>query len=141
MPFCTACGKQNPDDARFCSQCGTRLVRGESPSPPSQSLEESTATITFGLTSDKVETSDRQLNAVDAAAEVVWPDLKVKAALEPFELPVLSTHLCQRVLYAESAAQGLAVVEVAPNGEAAKELAALALDINHYNETSQKVAA
>ena len=25
MPFCTACGKQNPDDARFCSQCGTRL--------------------------------------------------------------------------------------------------------------------
>ena len=26
MPFCTACGKQNPDDARFCAQCGTRLV-------------------------------------------------------------------------------------------------------------------
>ena len=25
MPFCTACGQQNPDDARFCSQCGTRL--------------------------------------------------------------------------------------------------------------------
>ena len=26
MPFCTACGNQNPDDARFCAQCGTRLV-------------------------------------------------------------------------------------------------------------------
>jgi chromosome partitioning protein len=65
----------------------------------------------------------------------------VQAALEPFELPVLSTHLCQRVLYAESAAQGLAVVEVAPNGEAAKELAALALDITRHNETAQKVAA
>lgn len=65
----------------------------------------------------------------------------VQAALEPFELPVLSTHLCQRVLYAESAAQGLAVVEVAPNGEAAKELAALALDITRHNETDQKVAA
>ena len=26
MPFCTACGRQNPDDARFCAQCGTRLV-------------------------------------------------------------------------------------------------------------------
>mgnify|MGYP003291651967 CR=1 FL=1 len=24
MPFCTACGRQNPDDARFCSQCGNR---------------------------------------------------------------------------------------------------------------------
>jgi pSer/pThr/pTyr-binding forkhead associated (FHA) protein len=29
MPFCTACGRQNPDDARFCSQCGTRLVAPE----------------------------------------------------------------------------------------------------------------
>ena len=29
MPFCTACGRQNPDDARFCSQCGTRLVTAE----------------------------------------------------------------------------------------------------------------
>ncbi len=30
MPFCTACGHQNPDDARFCAQCGTALepVRG-----------------------------------------------------------------------------------------------------------------
>lgn len=65
----------------------------------------------------------------------------VQAALEPFELPVLPTHLCQRVLYAESAAQGLAVVEVASNGEAAKELAALALDITRHNETSQRIAA
>lgn len=26
MPYCTACGRQNPDDARFCSQCGKRIV-------------------------------------------------------------------------------------------------------------------
>ena len=26
MPFCTNCGRQNPDDARFCAQCGTRLL-------------------------------------------------------------------------------------------------------------------
>ena len=34
MPFCTACGKQNPDDARFCSQCGTALAppTGDPPS-------------------------------------------------------------------------------------------------------------
>ena len=31
MPFCTACGKQNPDDARFCAQCGTRLVAADEP--------------------------------------------------------------------------------------------------------------
>ena len=43
MPFCTACGKQNPDDARFCSNCGTKLVSdvaAEAPGP-----DEATATM------------------------------------------------------------------------------------------------
>ena len=53
----------------------------------------------------------------------------VASALEHFAIPVLSTALCQRVLYAESAGQGLAVAEVAPNSEAARELAALVLSI------------
>ena len=53
----------------------------------------------------------------------------VASALEHFEIPVLPTPLCQRVLYAESAGQGLAVAEVAPNSEAARELAALVLSI------------
>jgi chromosome partitioning protein len=51
----------------------------------------------------------------------------VATALEHFEIPVLPTQLCQGVLYAESAGQGLAVAEVAPNSEAARELAALVL--------------
>jgi len=78
MPFCTACGRQNPDDARFCAQCGTRLVSvgdagssaGASPAEPTG---ESTATIQIGVGADKVETSDRQLNAVDAAAVDALP--------------------------------------------------------------------
>ena len=50
MPFCTACGKQNPDDARFCSQCGTRLVARARAGrrPPAEPAGEATATITFG---------------------------------------------------------------------------------------------
>ena len=74
MPFCTACGKQNPDDARFCSQCGTRLV-GADTSAPSQpeAAGETTATIAIGLGGDKVDTSDRQLNPVDAAAVDALP--------------------------------------------------------------------
>ncbi|TIC86430.1 FHA domain-containing protein [Nocardioides sp. GY 10127] len=60
MPFCTACGRQNPDDARFCSQCGTRLVSAEP-------VGDSTATITLGG-DPRVETSDRALNPVDAKA-------------------------------------------------------------------------
>jgi chromosome partitioning protein len=49
----------------------------------------------------------------------------VAAALDHFGFPVLPTHLHQRVLYAESAGVGLSVPEVAPNGEAARELSAL----------------
>jgi chromosome partitioning protein len=41
------------------------------------------------------------------------------------DLPVLATTLNQRVIYAESAAQGLAVIEVAPNSEAAREMGSL----------------
>lgn len=68
MPFCTACGRQNPDDARFCSQCGNRLVaQGEAPV-----ASDATATIQFGG-GDKVETSDRALSAVDAAAVDALP--------------------------------------------------------------------
>jgi chromosome partitioning protein len=49
----------------------------------------------------------------------------VASALNHFGIPVLPTHLAQRVVYAESAAQGLAVAEIAPTGEAAREIAAL----------------
>jgi len=71
MPFCTQCGRQNPDDARFCSQCGTRLVTADSGTP----MTETTATIQFGAgsTADRVETSDRALSAVDAAAVDALP--------------------------------------------------------------------
>lgn len=71
MPFCTACGRQNPDDARFCSQCGTRLVSAE-PSVQ-ETTGESTATIQIGVGADKVETADRALNPVDAAAVDALP--------------------------------------------------------------------
>lgn len=68
MPFCTACGRQNPDEARFCSQCGTRLVTEETGGSPS----DSTATITFGAPAS-VDTSDRKLSPVDAAAVDALP--------------------------------------------------------------------
>ncbi len=85
MPFCTACGRKNPDDARFCSQCGTRLVSADADGRAETSSEgtgESTATIavqagamgTSGTgEASRVETSDRQLNAVDAAAVDALP--------------------------------------------------------------------
>ncbi len=56
MPFCTACGKQNPADARFCSQCGTRLVPAE---PAPESANESTATISIGVGGERSRTRPR----------------------------------------------------------------------------------
>jgi pSer/pThr/pTyr-binding forkhead associated (FHA) protein len=80
MPFCTSCGKQNPDDARFCAQCGTRLLTGDdtgatpaATASPGASQVESTATITFGVP-DQRESSDRQLSPVDAAAVDALPE-------------------------------------------------------------------
>ena len=69
MPFCTNCGKQNPDDARFCAQCGTRLLTEDAPAEPAV---ESTATITFGAP-EKAEADERDLNPADSAAVDALP--------------------------------------------------------------------
>jgi len=50
----------------------------------------------------------------------------VGSALGQFGFPVSDVALCQRVIYAESAAQGLAVIEAGPQSEAAKEIARFA---------------
>ncbi len=77
MPFCTACGNQNPDEARFCSQCGNRLASddaaGAGADSGGASANDSTATITFGVPAP-VDTSDRQLSPVDAAAVDALPE-------------------------------------------------------------------
>ncbi len=53
----------------------------------------------------------------------------VKAALSDLEVPVLGTALTQRVIFAESAASGLTVIEAEPKGDAAAEVAALACEV------------
>ena len=74
MPFCTACGRQNPDDARFCSQCGTPLVAvsGDTDAP-AEVASDVTATITFGGSEKAEASSDRQLSPIDAAAVDALP--------------------------------------------------------------------
>jgi chromosome partitioning protein len=50
----------------------------------------------------------------------------VASALAEFGIPVSDFPLCQRVVYAESAARGLSVIEAEPNSEAAREVARFA---------------
>ena len=55
----------------------------------------------------------------------------VASALAEFDVPVLPIAVHQRVLFAESAAQGLAVFEAAPNSDAAREIAQLVLSVEN----------
>jgi pSer/pThr/pTyr-binding forkhead associated (FHA) protein len=72
MPFCTACGHQNPDDARFCSQCGTRIVTAEPP-PAAAEPQDPTATMTFRAPAKSELGEERPLNDADAAAVDALP--------------------------------------------------------------------
>ncbi len=72
MPFCSQCGSQNSDNARFCSQCGTPLAPPTEPDLE-QAPDDATATITFGAP-PKTEADERtSLNAADAAAVDALP--------------------------------------------------------------------
>ena len=81
MPFCTACGRQNPDDARFCSQCGTRIVTAppaqqsaaEVPSQAGAPPSGSDATMTFRAPVKSDQGDERALNEEDAAAVDALP--------------------------------------------------------------------
>lgn len=41
MPFCTQCGHENPADAKFCAQCGSRLAAA----PPAEPAPDLTSTM------------------------------------------------------------------------------------------------
>lgn len=53
----------------------------------------------------------------------------VFAALENYPFPTLKTTIGQRVAFAESAALGASVLEIAPNSEASREITALTREV------------
>jgi len=66
--FCTRCGHENPDDARFCAQCGAPLARSDYPAGPDATsifspgaLEDYAAAAAGGE-----EPADEHVGAVDA---------------------------------------------------------------------------
>ncbi len=72
MPYCTSCGHRNPDDARFCSQCGTRLVTADpAVAPPVE--DDPSATMTFRAPPKQEVPDERPLNTEDAAAVDALP--------------------------------------------------------------------
>lgn len=63
----------------------------------------------------------------------------VVKALSGYDIPVLPSHICQRVAFAESAAQGRTVIEDAPEGSAAAEIFTLTREL--LNQNKKEVAA
>jgi len=66
MPYCSQCGSQNAENAKFCSQCGSPLA-------PASEATDSTATITFGAQVAADADERASLNAADAAAVDALP--------------------------------------------------------------------
>jgi hypothetical protein len=65
--YCTACGEANPEGARFCSQCGRPVIRGQG----GDRAADTTSTISLGGTDLADEYGDESY--ADAAALDVLP--------------------------------------------------------------------
>lgn len=88
------------------------------------------------LVKQRIELTDGKLQAafvVSRAIKGTKIGAEISNALLGYELPVLETKITQRVIYPTSAANGTTVLDIDPNGEAAKEIDSLALEIlNNY---------
>jgi class 3 adenylate cyclase/tetratricopeptide (TPR) repeat protein len=79
MPFCTACGTENPPQARFCLACGTELAAAPAPALPTEERKVITAIFV-----DLVGSTARseQLDPEDVKALVAPYHARVRAELE-----------------------------------------------------------
>jgi len=84
------------------------------------------------LVKQRIEITDGRLRAafvVSRAIKGTKIGAEVSAALEGYDLPVLSTRVIQRVVYPGTAASGSTVLDAEPTGDAAAEIRALAAEI------------
>lgn len=65
----------------------------------------------------------------------------VAESLAQYEIPVLPTHVSQRVAFAETAALGSTAIEQDPDSVASKEMLGLTRDIIEFEPTSNEAAA
>ena len=71
--FCTNCGQENPQDARFCARCGSPLTRPGEPIEPERGVE-TTSTISLTGIEALDEHPDEETFAAEAAVEALPPD-------------------------------------------------------------------
>src|SRR6187200_1742518 len=71
--YCTQCGHANPDDARFCSNCGTPLTRSVPP-PVMGEPNDSTSTISLGAVEAAESEIGDELPADHSGVEALPPN-------------------------------------------------------------------
>ncbi|GLY75988.1 FHA domain-containing protein [Actinoallomurus iriomotensis] len=71
--YCTQCGHANPDDARFCSNCGTPLTRSVPP-PVMGEPNDSTSTISLGAVDVAEPDAGDELPADQTGVEALPPN-------------------------------------------------------------------
>lgn len=84
------------------------------------------------LVKQRIEVTDGQLQVafvVSRAIKGTRIGAEVNEALVGYELPILDARVTQRVIYPGSAATGTTVLDSEPDGEAAKEIRALMVEI------------
>jgi len=72
--FCTNCGQENPQDARFCARCGNALTRPGGPIEPERTGVETTSTISLTGIEPLDEHNDEETFAAEAAVEALPAD-------------------------------------------------------------------
>ena len=71
--FCTNCGQENPQEARFCARCGNALTRPGEPIEPERPVE-TTSTISLTGIDPVEEHPDEEGFATEAAVDALPPD-------------------------------------------------------------------
>ena len=84
------------------------------------------------LVKQRIEVTDGRLRAAFVISRLIKGTrlaAEVREALRGYGLPVLSSRISQRVNFPGTAARGLTVMDAEPNGEAAREIFALADEV------------
>src|SRR2546421_3448857 len=83
MPVCSNCGKENPDEARFCLACGPPIAAAAPPAPAVPTEERKLITVVF---TDLVGSTARSegLDPEDVKAMVAPYHARVRAELERY---------------------------------------------------------
>lgn len=84
------------------------------------------------LVKQRIEVTDGRLRAAFVISRLIKGTrlaAEVREALRGYGLPVLSSRISQRVNFPGSAARGLTVMDAEPDGEAAREIFALADEV------------